>query len=51
MARSLGQSITRMADLVECFQYAVVGTDQMWSKEEPVNQYHSHGLPKLTDAY
>ena len=39
MARGLGQSISKTTGLVGCSQYAVVRTDQKWTKGgQPVNQ-------------
>ena len=51
MTRRLGQSISKTAALVGCFQSAVVSIYQKWSKEGTVmNWRQGHGWPRLTDA-
>ena len=51
MTRRLGQSISKTAALVGCFQSAVVSINQKWSKEGTVvNQQQGHGQPSLTHA-
>lgn len=51
MARRLGLSISKTAELVGCSRFAVVSTFQKWSKEgHPVNRRKGHGRPRLIDA-
>ncbi|ROL52927.1 hypothetical protein DPX16_8490 [Anabarilius grahami] len=46
MARRLGQSISKTADLMGCYRSAVVSIYQKWS----VNRRQGHGRPRLIDA-
>ncbi|ROL55101.1 hypothetical protein DPX16_0796 [Anabarilius grahami] len=51
MARRLGQSISKTADLVGCSRSAVVSIYQKCSKEGTVvNRRQGHGRPRLNDA-
>lgn len=51
MARRLGQSISKTADLVGCPRSAVVSTYQKCSKEgQPAKRRKDHGRLRLTDS-
>lgn len=51
MAKQLGQSISKMARLVECSQYAAVSTYQWCKVGQLVNQLQVHGRTRLNDAH
>lgn len=52
MARRIGQSIYKTANLVGCSQYLVVSTYQKWCKEgQLVNRCQDYGCPWLIDAW
>lgn len=52
MARRLGQSISKTADLVGCPRSAVVSTYQKCSQEgQPAKRRKGHERPRLTDSH